>query len=449
MKKGFLNSKMDADEEEKKEKSSWGNMAVDSSKPRVKFLWSGSVETASSKPTQWGWNGCSSSSIRTELRSQDYTSEHELFDPSSAKRTDHNSSNNNKSMQMSCDSTVNKKESSSFKNTPILPNKTQLVPKNTLSSWYGKHHKKTAIRNAECFRTWSNGGPAHLLQWTSIFTCPVSKEKFPSGSFGDPKSYTKVYQNQGSQSSYSEAIAEKSDLPSTTSESTNDNDKKDKDSSEINIDETSSEDKSEPEDKEAGIVWFTRKINAEHAAAARALDCLNFRENRYFKMSCKPIRLCKERPTDAPDPVVVKQIGQEEIRKRKIDQLQVNNAKTNQNFRAQRLNKSRGLGDTGRYYGNNNNNRMQPRHNSHPPYNNNTNMNHSPGPWPMNHVPQGPPPPASVYVSQYQHPVNPKMPMQQQGPPCPPPPPPQQQQQGYWPQPPPPPPPPRRMNEYN
>lgn len=226
---------------------------------------------------------------------------------------------------------------------------TAFPPKTLLSSWYGKHHKIT-IPNTECYETWNNGAEAHLLQWTSVFTCPISKEKFASGSFGNPETYNdkkKVnHQNtttviignssdgalaqQKSRQSCDNVVTEKNNCGPTDNKSKDDdNNIKEKDIFVIDIDVGNNGRKAKEDDEyHADVVWFNRKISAEHAAAARALDCLNYREKRYFNMlssssSCEPTsnRLCKEKPTDAPDIVVESQIGHEVILKQKRDQL--------------------------------------------------------------------------------------------------------------------------------
>eukprot|EP00594_Rhizosolenia_setigera_P014783 CAMPEP_0178960036 /NCGR_PEP_ID=MMETSP0789-20121207/12699_1 /TAXON_ID=3005 /ORGANISM="Rhizosolenia setigera, Strain CCMP 1694" /LENGTH=300 /DNA_ID=CAMNT_0020643257 /DNA_START=208 /DNA_END=1110 /DNA_ORIENTATION=- len=236
---------------------------------------------------------------------------------------------------------------------------TTLPPKTLLSSWYGKHHK-IAIPNTECYETWNNGAEAHLLQWTSVFTCPISKEKFASGSFGNPETYNNnnnnnnkkvnhqntttviignssdgaLTQQKKSRQSCDNVVTEKNNCGPTDNKSKDDvnNKQKEKDIFVIDIGVGNNGKAKEGDDEyHAGVVWFNKKISAEHAAAARALDCLNYREKRYFNMlsssssssSCEPSsnHLCKEKPTDAPDIVVESQIGHEVILKRKRDQL--------------------------------------------------------------------------------------------------------------------------------
>jgi hypothetical protein len=90
------------------------------------------------------------------------------------------------------------------------------VPKSELHCLYGKRRK---VISSESYHTWHNGGQAHSLKWTSIFVCPITGELFVSGRYsgGD---YT------------------------TTSD---------------------------------GTVWYSKKLHAEHAAAARVYDCMTFR----------------------------------------------------------------------------------------------------------------------------------------------------------------------------
>jgi hypothetical protein len=92
------------------------------------------------------------------------------------------------------------------------------VPKSELHCLYGKRRK---VISSESYHTWHNGGQAHSLKWTSIFVCPITGELFLSGRYAGGE-YT------------------------TTAASD-------------------------------GMVWYSKKLHAEHAAAARAYDCMTFR----------------------------------------------------------------------------------------------------------------------------------------------------------------------------
>lgn len=94
-------------------------------------------------------------------------------------------------------------------------------PKEVLYQWYGKKPRKIQIKAGQ-YMTWNNGRLNDQL-FSTIFVCPMTQEAFLAG----PRS------GAG---------------PGTT------------------------------HDKD-GIYWFPRKIMAEHAAAARALDCFVMRES--------------------------------------------------------------------------------------------------------------------------------------------------------------------------
>jgi len=87
----------------------------------------------------------------------------------------------------------------------------------------------------------------HILKFTSVFTCPVTGERFRSGRYGDAKYYSVVKEEEGS-----------------------------------GVD----------------VVWYSKKMMAEHGAAARALDCLALRENK-GKLNLSYC-ICIERPYMTP-----------------------------------------------------------------------------------------------------------------------------------------------------
>jgi len=97
-------------------------------------------------------------------------------------------------------------------------------PKDCLHALFGKPPRNKSTTKADYY-TWHRGQD-HLRQFTSIFVCPLTGECFPSGRYGDAKYYTL---------------------------------------------ET---------DKVTGmsVIWYTRKVLAQHGAAARAFDCFSFRE---------------------------------------------------------------------------------------------------------------------------------------------------------------------------
>ena len=96
-------------------------------------------------------------------------------------------------------------------------NAAQAVPKGSLYALYGKKPRRVQLAASD-YITWDNKAPTHELKFTSVFICPITKECFLAGRYGE------TYDHDGS------------------------------------------------------LVWYTKKILAEHAAAARALDCWNLRE---------------------------------------------------------------------------------------------------------------------------------------------------------------------------
>eukprot|EP00979_Chaetoceros_neogracilis_P017772 scaffold10272_cov276-Chaetoceros_neogracile.AAC.6 len=118
-------------------------------------------------------------------------------------------------------------------------------PKLALSPWYGRRHKDFVFCVNDCFVTW---GSPHEPYFTSVFTCPASQEKFMCGSLK-----SKPYKPQITLEKAKEGIQ-----------------------------------------VEIKIVWYKKKKEAEHAAAARALDCLSYREGMgQLNMS---YGLCEEDP---------------------------------------------------------------------------------------------------------------------------------------------------------
>lgn len=102
------------------------------------------------------------------------------------------------------------------------------VPKGELHSLYGKAPRRKII-SAENYHTWHDAGQAHMLKWTSVFVCPLTGELFRSGRYLGATATT--------------ATA----APATSS----------------------------------SLLWwwFVKKTAAEHGAAARAYDCLVYRDH--------------------------------------------------------------------------------------------------------------------------------------------------------------------------
>jgi len=139
---------------------------------------------------------------------------------------------------------------------PFIP-KSIGVPKNALSWWYGKRHKDISFTTNHQFTTWHDEGLAHELHFTSVFQCPVTGELFSSGRWGHESTYKVVEENVETM----EEDEEKVDMMGK---------------------------------RQTSVIWYCKKSLAEHAAAARALDCLSFREgNGVPSMS---FCICIEKP---------------------------------------------------------------------------------------------------------------------------------------------------------
>lgn len=127
------------------------------------------------------------------------------------------------------DPTLASTEVSSMSNgtaTPTMPQpdrqpglfKVAGVPKSALHAEYGKPPRRKNLVQTD-YISWHNSGPPHIRMFTSVFVCPVTRECFPSGRFENYK---------------------------------------------IEVDPETGRD----------VVWYSKKILAEHAAAARAYDCI-------------------------------------------------------------------------------------------------------------------------------------------------------------------------------
>jgi len=107
-----------------------------------------------------------------------------------------------------------------------------ITPKAALYEWYGKKTRKIQPL-AEKFVTWDNGKMDQQQLYTSIFKDPTTNEAFLAGPWSD----------------------------------------------------TAGEGNMELPNKD-GLYWFRKKSKAEHAAAARALDCLQLREGGNLDSCC-------------------------------------------------------------------------------------------------------------------------------------------------------------------
>ena len=106
----------------------------------------------------------------------------------------------------------------------VLDNAPSGAPKQILHGYYGKMEAKKQVSKND-YNTWHDGGRDHDRRFTCIFLCPVSGEQYPSCAYGQTDSY------------------------------------------EVRVDHETG----------ARVVWYKQKMAAEHAAAARACDCLCLR----------------------------------------------------------------------------------------------------------------------------------------------------------------------------
>mmetsp|Transcript_23111 Transcript_23111/g.33116 ORF Transcript_23111/g.33116 Transcript_23111/m.33116 type:complete len:411 (+) Transcript_23111:58-1290(+) len=133
-----------------------------------------------------------------------------------------------------------------FIGSPVLPHKTFGQPKLTLGNWYYKRYQ--ILLTNDCFECTNNGAASHVLKWTCTFDCPITGNTFKSGQ------YTGA------------------------------------DETRFSVDDEK-------------IVWYDRKKEAEHASAARALDCLNFMEKIVLETAVVEYHsYCKEDPIVPPIP---------------------------------------------------------------------------------------------------------------------------------------------------
>ena len=121
----------------------------------------------------------------------------------------------------------------------------------------------TGNPDESCFTTWPNSVEQNnAMLWTSVLTCQLTGEKFPSGKLrGKEGSYAVDYMLYDPESNF---------LVSHCSDSENDE--------LVRID----------------LVWYKTKSEAENAAAARAVDCLRFRYPSGHPSD--NVRYCEEEP---------------------------------------------------------------------------------------------------------------------------------------------------------
>lgn len=124
-------------------------------------------------------------------------------------------SGSDKTASLSSSSQVNTKEVE-VETTKTMSEK-DIVPKAELYRFYGVKPRKVMLK-PEDYLTWDNQKTTAALRYTSAFICPISKEVFLAGRYGS------------------------------------------------NF------------EKDGLICWYAKKLTAEHAAAARAWDCLRFRD---------------------------------------------------------------------------------------------------------------------------------------------------------------------------
>lgn len=150
-----------------------------------------------------------------------------------------------KYVQVSEGSNVLKKEKVTEKNTaygPMLP-QTLSSPILTLTNWYSSVYKTIQL-TSDSYTSWCDEDP-HRPHYTCIFRCPRSGEIFLSGRYGDP--------------SHHEVRSEMSNKGMLVE-----------------------------------VIWYTKKKLAQHAVAARVLDCYYFRSHDFdLNMS---LNLCQEKP---------------------------------------------------------------------------------------------------------------------------------------------------------
>jgi hypothetical protein len=127
---------------------------------------------------------------------------------------------------------------------PLLPNSIS-SPILALTNWYSAKYKLIQLTSSS-YTCWNDRNPKdHLLRHTCAFRCPRTSEVFLSGRYGNPSKY--------------EVREEMSNLG-------------------VPIE----------------VIWYTKKKYAQHAVAARVLDCYSYRDNECNIVMC--FKLCAEKP---------------------------------------------------------------------------------------------------------------------------------------------------------
>ena len=131
-------------------------------------------------------------------------------------------------IQQQCDSFGAPPQTPMPSNEHKQPTTTAKSHKAALYQLYGRKPRRKQLSNDD-YLVWNNGGRPHELKFTAIFHCPLTGELFPAARYGDPKYYIVEHtMNHLGQ--------------------------------------------------RVEIVWYTKKSLAEHGAACKVLDCLNYRE---------------------------------------------------------------------------------------------------------------------------------------------------------------------------
>jgi hypothetical protein len=125
------------------------------------------------------------------------------------------------------------------------------TPKQILHGHYSRMEAKQQLSKND-YRTWHDGGRDHDRRFTCIFLCPLSGERYPSCAYGQTDSY------------------------------------------EVRVDDETG----------ARVVWYKQKMAAEHAAAARASDCLCLRYG-------SPARLGNDPPYQNEGDIIIPSIPAE------------------------------------------------------------------------------------------------------------------------------------------
>mmetsp|Transcript_10769 Transcript_10769/g.13616 ORF Transcript_10769/g.13616 Transcript_10769/m.13616 type:complete len:299 (+) Transcript_10769:59-955(+) len=227
------------------------------------------------------WLGLDSAPEEGKISDHDHDHDDTIMEQENANYTKHTNKRIDNDLEE-----VGKAEQSSntLKGMPFLP-KNLGTPKNVIPQWYERHHKGFAFRSNDCFFSWNDNGKAHEMYWTSIFKCPVTGELFGSGQFGDDRSSYQIRRE------LINGVANENDDGKVDGKNEVEDvkDVEEELEGEQKVDECNS-----GVGKKVAIVWHRKKKDAEHAAAARALDCLSFRDGGGVSSMC--YGLCREDP---------------------------------------------------------------------------------------------------------------------------------------------------------